>query len=200
MARTKAERQDERLDDVSIEKAIKFLEDKGTKKGACQILNISYNTTRLDKLIETYKEKKIKDAERRASKRGTPATKEEIAFIVTEYLEGATIDSISKSLFRGNTFINNVLEFYGIPKRNTSPDYFHPALIPEVSMSDSFKEGEVVFSARYDCLATIAKEVMTKSGKAYRIWLKSNRYNESAYQPVWELASLRHLREEGINI
>ena len=200
MARTKADKDNENLDDASMERVIKALENKCTKKVACQMLNISYNTARLDKLIETYKNKKVKDAERRAEKRGKPASKEEVSFIVTEYLEGATVDSISKSLFRGVQFVHNILEFYGIPKRNSSPDYFHPALIPEISMADSFEEGETVYSARYDSLAKVLKEVKTPSGKAYRVWLRSDRYREFAYQPVWELASLKHLRAEGINV
>lgn len=198
MARSKADKDSEKLDDASMERVIKLLEEKGTKKAACQILNISYNTTRLDRLIETYKEKKVKDAERRLEKRGKPASKEEASFIITEYLEGATVDSISKSLFRGVQFVHNILEFYGIPKRNSSPDYFHPALIPEISMAESFEPGEIVYAARYDSLAKVVKEVACPSGKTYRIYLKSERFREFAYQPVWELASLKHLRAEGI--
>lgn len=200
MARSKADRDSENLDDASMERVIKALEAKCTKKAACQILNISYNTARLDKLIEQYKEKKIKDAERRLEKRGKPANKEEISFIVTEYLEGATVDSISRSLYRGVSFVHNILEFYGIPKRNSSPDYFHPALIPDISVADSFEPGETVYAARYDSLAKIVKEIACPSGKTYRIYLKSERFKEFAYQPVWELASLRHLRELGIVI
>jgi hypothetical protein len=200
VARSKADRDSENLDDASMERVIKLLAEKGTKKAACQVLNISYNTARLDKLIEAYKEKKIKDAERRLEKRGKPATKEEVSFIVTEYLEGATVDSISRSLYRGVSFIHNILEFYGIPKRNSSPDYFHPALIPEAGMVDDFAVGERVYSARYDSLADIIKEVPCPSGKTYRIYLRSERFREFAYQPIWELASLRHLRAEGIQI
>ena len=200
MARSKADKDSEKLDDLSMERVIKLLAEKGTKKAACQLLNISYNTTRLDKLIEQYKDKKEKEAARRIEKRGKPATKEETSFIITEYLEGATVDSISKSIFRGPGFIHNILEFYGIPKRNSSPDYFKPALIPDASVADSFEPGEQVYSARYDCLAKIVKEVPCPSGKTYRIWLNSERYREYAYQPVWELASLKHLRAEGINI
>jgi len=198
MARSKVDKDSEKLDDASMERVIKLLSEKGTKKACCAILNISYNTTRLDRLIEAYKDKKVKDAERRLEKRGKPASKEEASFIITEYLEGATVDSISKSLFRGVQFVHNILEFYGIPKRNSSPDYFHPALIPEISMAESFEPGEIVYAARYDSLAKVVKEVACPSGKTYRIYLKSERFREFAYQPVWELASLRHLRAEGI--
>ena len=102
----------ENLDDASIERAMKCLADKGTKKSACQILNISYNTARLDKLIAAYQDKKEQDAKRRAEKRGTLATKSEIDYVISEYLSGATIDSINKALYRGNTFIKSILDEY----------------------------------------------------------------------------------------
>lgn len=195
----RAKNYDEKLDDVSIERVIKYLSEKGaTKKVACQMLNIAYNTSRLDKLIETFKTKREQDALRRAEKRGKPATKEEISYIITEYLNGATLDSISKSLYRGTTLIKNILEEYSVPQRASSPDYFRPELIPDGAVSEGFLEGETVYSARYDCLAKVIKEVPCSSGKAYSIWLNSDRYREFAYQPVWELASLRRLREAGI--
>ena len=56
MARKAKVSDDERLDGNSIERVIKYLSEKGaTKKVACQMLNIAYNTTRLDKVIEQYK-------------------------------------------------------------------------------------------------------------------------------------------------
>lgn len=200
MARGRS-KDEEKLDDNSMERVIKYLAEKGaTKKVACQMLNISYNTTRLDKLIEVYQKKKADDARRRAEKRGTVATKQEIDFVVTEYLTGATIDSICKSLFRGPTFVHNILEAYAVPTRNTSPDYFKPNLIPDDAVRTEFREGEVVYSARYDSLAQIVKEVPHKEGKVYRIWLKDDKWLQYANQPAWELASLQKLREEGIGI
>jgi len=49
----------EKLDDANIQKVSDLLEaDKPiTKKEACEILNISYNTTRLKKIIEEYKDR-----------------------------------------------------------------------------------------------------------------------------------------------
>lgn len=189
---------DERLDDASIERAIKYLEEpKATKKNACAILNIAYNTSRLDKLIENYKAKKEADAKRRAEKRGTPATPQEVSFIVTEYLAGSPIDYISKTLYRGTTFINSVLEEYHVPKRQSTTNYFKPELIVDEAIRDSFKDNEIVYSARYNCLARIIK---LYSPGVYSIMVKAGEDTYHAYQPVWELASLDHLREKGIVI
>lgn len=190
--------EEENLNDASLERAIKCLEEKGTKKSACQILNITYNTARLDKLIATYQEKKEQDAKRRSEKRGTPATQAEINFVVTEYLTGATIESINKALFRGNTFIKSILEDYAVPERKTAKNNSVSNLIPDEACRDKFEINEVVYSARYDSLASVEKEVFQNNLWVYRIWVKDEHFY--AYQPAYELASLQKLREAGITI
>jgi hypothetical protein len=187
----------EKLDDVSIRRAIELLENKGTKKDACAILNIAYNTTRLGNIIEKYKERKEKDDARRAEKRGTPATQPEISYAVQSYLEGSPVDSIAKSLYRNSTFITNILLKYGVPMRNVPHDYFKPKLIPEEAMRDSFNIGEKVYSARYDSLAVIHGEF---AKGVYRVYLLSDKWKQYAYQPAEELASLEHIRKLGIDI
>ena len=173
----------------------------GTKKEACAILGISYNVTRLASLIEAYKKRKQREAERRASLRGKPATQDEIVYIIQEYLEGSTIDALTKSTFRPANFVKHILEKNNVPIRATSHDYFKPELIPEGAMRDRFSIGEKVYSARYDSMATIEAEQPHKSeGWVYRIWLLSERWLEYAYQPANELASLEHLRTIGVKV
>lgn len=198
MARSRNE--DERLEDSNIERVIEYLETKGaTKKNACNMLNIAYNTARLDKLIESYKNKKEHDAKRRAEKRGKPATSDEISFIISEYLAGAPVDTISKSIYRGTAFIKSILDKYSVPERNSSPDYFHPKLIPEDACRDKFNIGEVVYSARYDTIATIETELVQKGINVYRVYLRGD-WCRYAYQPAYELASLEKLRALGVSL
>lgn len=192
----------ERLDEAHMERVIALLEPKDgtkpiTKKDACSILNISYNTTRLDKLITKYKDDKARDAAKRAEKRGKPASQSEITYAIQCYLEGSTVDSISKSLYRGPIFVNNILEANHVPKRKVGHSYFRPALIPEEATRTEFKVGEKVWSARYDCLAKI--EGIFKPNQ-YRIYLLDEREAQFAYQPAEELASLEHLRKIGVNV
>lgn len=189
--------EDERLDDASMDRAIQILANKGTKKEACSILNITYNTTRLASLIEKYKDRKATEAKKRAEKRGTSATKDEIRYAIQCYLEGDTVDSISKTLFRNPTFIANILITYNVPIRNIPHNYFRPKLIPEEATRDAFKIGEKVYSARYDSLAIIKGEFKPK---VYRIYLLSDKWQQFAYQPAEELASLEHLKELGIDL
>ena len=48
----------EKLDDANIERVIAALNDPSpiTKKSACEMLNISYNTTRLNNIIAEHEE------------------------------------------------------------------------------------------------------------------------------------------------
>ncbi len=205
MATRRTKSDDERLDDASIERVIALLEPKegkaGTKKEACQILGIAYNVTRLATLIETYKKNKIREAERRAALRGKPASKDETVYIISEYLEGATIDAITKSTYRPVNFVKHILEANAVPIRAPSHDYFRPELIPEGAMRDRFAIGERVYSARYDSIAVVEKEQQSpKHGWVYRCWLEAEKWKQYMYTEAHELASLEHLRKIGVKV
>ena len=199
----RAAKENELLTDANIERVIAGFEaaPRMTKKDACSILGIAYNTTRLDSLVEKYLEKKARDAQRRANLRGKPATQDEVVYVIQEYLEGATIDSISKATYRGSNFVKHILEKYDVPIRQTSHDYFKPELIPDGATRDRFQVGEVVYSARYDSVARIdAEQHDPRHGWIYRVWLLSEKWKQSAYQEACELASLEHLRTAGVRV
>jgi hypothetical protein len=183
----------ERLDDNSIERAIELLENKGTKKDACQILGINYNTTRLGTIIEKYKERKATEAAKRAEKRGKPPTEAEIGYCISSYLEGSPIDTISKSLYRTAAFVRNILDRHNVPIRRTGSSYFSPSLVPEEAIREHYEINERVYSVRYDSLAKIVSE--RPEGGVYLIWLEAEKWQQFAYQPYYELASLKHLEK-----
>ena len=197
----------ELMTDANIAKVIRLLEpaEEGkkpiTKKDACAILGMAYNTTRLGTIIEEYKQKQARTAERKSQLRGKPATQEEKVYIISEYLNGETVDAISKMTYRSSKFIKDVLEGNSVPIRVPGSSYFNPELIPDGAVRDRFKVGEIVYSSRYDSIARIDAEQKTdKYGFIYRIWLLSDRWLQSAYQEASELASLQHLRELGVKI
>lgn len=204
--RKKSASEEELMTDANISRVIRLLEpqEEGvkpiTKKDACQILGMSYNTTRLGTIIDEFKKKQARTAQRRAELRGKPASKEDVVYIISEYLNGETVDAISKMTYRSPTFIKRILEDNAVPIRVPGSSYFNPELIPEGAVRDRFREGEVVYSARYDSTARIDYEVENhpKHGWVYRIWLLSEKWLQSAYQPAHELASLEHLRELGV--
>jgi hypothetical protein len=205
--RKRSELEEDRMTPANIEKVLAMLapadpEVKAwTKKEACQALGMAYNTTRLTKILSDYTDKQKRDGERRAALRGKPATQDEVIFIIQEYLEGATVDAISKSTYRGSTFIKAILDKYEVPLRQVSQNYFDPALIPDGTTRERFSLGEVVYSARYDTIARVdAESHDPRYGWIYRIWLLGDKWKESAWQEAYELASLQHLRELGVRI
>jgi hypothetical protein len=206
MARKRSELEEELMTDSNIARVIRLLEpEEGTKpitkKDACQILGMAYNTTRLAAIIQQYKDKRERDRKFRAEKRGKPVTKDEIQYIISEYLQGEPIDAISKSIYRSTGLIKQVLEDYSVPIRVPGHSYFKPELLPEGALRDRFKLGEVVYSARYDSLAKIESERLDpKHGYIYRMWLLSEKWQQHCWQPHYELASLEHLRELGVPV
>jgi len=194
----------EKLDAANLEKVISLLEPTEgkpiSKKDACAMLCIAYNTTRLGTLIEKHKEKKAATQARRAALRGKPATPQEIQFIISSYLEGETVSGLAERSYRSAGFINQILESHAVPMRAKAHDYFRPELIPEAAMQDRFKLEEVVYSARYDSVAKIKSELFQKGQWVYCVWLMSDRWQQFAYQEAAELASLQHLRKLGVQV
>lgn len=203
----RSELETELMTPANISRVIRLLEpqEEGqkpiTKKDACQILGMAYNTTRLGTIIDEFKKSQARDAQRRAELRGKPASREDVVYIISEYLAGETVDAISKMTYRSPTFIKNILEKYSVPIRVPGSTYFKPELVPDGAQRDRFKVGEVVYSTKYDSTAIIEVEKLTdKYGYIYRIFLLSDKWLQSAWQEHYELASLEHLRDLGVRI
>lgn len=207
MARTRKVNDNEKLTDANFQRVLLLLnptEDGKkpiTKKEACSILGITYNVTRLASLLDGYVERIEKDKAKRAEKRGKPAKPDEISFAISEYISGADITGIAKSLYRSSPFVKSILEKYSVPIRQSSHNYFAPELIPDGAAKERFLIGEKVYSARYDSVAVIETEQEHKIyGHIYRVWLLSDNWKQYAYQPACELASLDHLKELGVSV
>jgi hypothetical protein len=203
--RRKTDLELEKMTDANIAKVIRLLEPQDgkpiTKKDACQMLGMAYNTTRLASVIEEFKQKQQRIAEQKAKLRGKPITDSERINIIQEYLSGATIESISKMTYRGSHLIKQVLEDNSVPIRQPGHNYFTPQLIPDGAVRDRFQPGEVVYSARYDSMAKIKGEKLDpKHGYVYSMWLLSERWLQWCWQPAYELASLEHLRKIGVAV
>ena len=204
----RSELEQELMTDTNISRVIRLLEPEEdgakpiTKKDACQILGMAYNTARLSTIIDEFKKGQERNAQRRAELRGKPATLQDTIYIITEYLRGEPVDAISKTTYRSSTFIKRILEQNAVPIRVPGSTYSKPELIPEGAVRDRFNVGEVAYSARYDSLARIdAEQKSTKHGCwVYRIWLMSDKWLQNAYTEAHELASLEHLRELGVRI
>jgi len=204
MARTKV-KDHEKLDGANMLKVIELLsaEPPITKKAACGILNISYNTKRLSTLIEEYQERIIFSKRKRAEMRSKAVTTDDAKYIIEEYLiEGTPMQEISERTFRSAGIIKQTLETNGVPLRETGSSYFNPVVLPDGGYREEYKKGDLVFSARYNTPARI-KALWQKDknhGNVYSIYLLGNQ-KEHAYQPAYELGDLTHLESNlGIRV
>ena len=201
-----------------------------TKKEACDILNIAYNTTRLNKIIEDYHDRKEYTAARKKKLRGRPASSAEIAEACESYLQGGTISEISKSLFRSPAFVRSLLETVGVPQRPASKEEkLGSHYYPDELMADEYASGEIAWSATYHAAVEVkhkltpefleSKKGMTqfdyesKYGcPAYAVYIRQKVDSEdtffsnvnaggfSAYVPAYELCKLEHLKQYGVRI
>ena len=152
----------ENLSSENIQKVVELLngETPITKKEACEILNISYNTARLNRIIEEHNEQQEYERTRRAQNRGKAASDYEIAEIARSYLQGESVSTIAKGLFRSPAFVTAVVEKVGIPSRPRNKEARRKvAFLPDNCVAEEFEPGEIVWSARHHSAAIIEHEL-----------------------------------------
>lgn len=225
MAKRVKKREHEKLSNENIKHVISLLEaDKPiTKKEACEILNISYNTTRLNNIIDAFKEQQNFIETRKKQNRGRPATESEIQEIVLGALRGESDAEMARAIFRSTTFVSNIIKRYGVPRKPKNANeravsYF----LPDECVQDTFEVGEIVWSAIHHGPAVIRSKLVSKPGtvnyeekygsECYNIYVieetdssetffpgvTTGGYNAAA--PASELGSLKHLKELGIDL
>ena len=134
----------EKLDDTNIKRVIAALEEESpiSKKVACEMLNINYNTTRLSKIINNFKEEQEHRKARMAKNRGKPASKDELKEIIEMYLDGQTVTDIAKYLYRSPAFVKGNLDRIGVPTRIAEGEKF---IVPDECVKYEFDVGEWVW-------------------------------------------------------
>ena len=220
----------EKLDEATLDRVSALLNQDNpiTKKEACEMLNISYNTTRLGRILDDFNETTSYREVRKSQNRGKKATDMETKEAIETYLSGETITDISKRLYRSTTFVKNILDRVGVPEKLPKTKRKGPAYLPDECVSKSFKEGEKVWSACYHAPAIIKQEYTKeyqnenagiqyinyeeKYGcSLYSIWVieGETEWNEhfgyitggfAAHQLAYDLGSLKHLEEYGVRL
>lgn len=218
----------ENLSEANIQKVIDLLNDQTpiSKKEACSILNIAYNTTRLQRIIDDFEDKVSYRTLRKKQNRGRRATSEEIREAVERFLSGDSFAEIASGLFRSPAFVKGIIERVGVPqKTDEEVDY-----LPEECCAEDFTKGELVWSARYHAPAIVEQELSVDyqaenlgftdvnyerkyDSKCYAIWVLQSHDEEAeelwarvktggfnAYSLAYDLGKLEHLQEYGINI
>ena len=156
----------EKLSFDNIERVIQQLEQDNpiTKKEACGMLNIRYNTTRLQRIIDDHLDLKSFRETRKAQNKGKMATQDEIRSVVKMYLDGDNISEIANSLYRSPAFVKNIVERVGIPQKLADSDYEgkRKAMLPEQCVSLEFDYNEKVWYPKRNRFAIIKDEITQK--------------------------------------
>ena len=211
----------ENLTQANITKVIELLNPTDgskpiTKKEACGILNIAYNTTRLGNIISEHHETMECRARRKAQNKGKAATKKEITDAVAGYLEGMTVADIAKSLYRSPAFVKGIIERIGVPQKLAMTDYEgrRNALLPDQCMADEFAEGEKIWAIRQNYPAIVQRELKPEQAeeRGYKLYLvytieAQQEDLKNTYFPylsfagknhalaAYDMGSLRHLQQ-----
>jgi len=188
-------------------------------------LNIAYNTTRLQKIIDDYLERKDYVKKRKAMNRGKPATDQEIGEAVAGYLRGEPVNEIAASLYRSPAFVKNLIERVGVPER-VSTESIEYDYIPEECVAEEFSSGEIVWSAKYHSAAIVENELSVNyqaekpgysdvnyekkySSRCYSIYVLTKTDDDdfskrkagfSAFALAYDLAKLEHLKKYGVDL
>lgn len=193
------------VSDEQYKKAIEWLENGGTKKGACEILGVGSNPT-MERMIEEWKDRQITIAEMKKKKRGTNIEGIELANIIEAYLQGDSIEEIADRNYRSTMMVKAALENNGAllfinneridPMRPTA---LYPPILPEetVLYDGEFEPGELVWVSAYQCVGEIIKKI---SDDAYRIYLLAETKQMYVHQYSWDLGSMRKFKELGVDI
>jgi len=189
------------ISDEQYKAAISALENGATKKAACEILNIAYNTNRLTTLIETYTKEKENELRLRKSKRGTPVSDAEMIDIIERYFDGESMEEISKRTFRPMPLIKLKLEQHGaMLKSRKTVNPMNPPMIPDECVEEHFALKGHVWVAGYNCLGEIDAIVPDQAETTYRIYLLDRDKHRYVYYAWYELGSLRHLQALGLDV
>tara|TARA_Y100000361_G_C11145208_1_gene337587 strand:- start:422 stop:1135 length:714 start_codon:yes stop_codon:yes gene_type:complete len=153
----------EKLSFDNIEKVVGLLEQDSpiTKKEACEILNIRYNTTRLQKIIEEHDDTKRFRETRKSQNKGKAASRDEIRSVVQYYLDGENISAIANSIYRSPAFVKGIIERLGVPQKLADSDYegMKKAMLPEQCVAEEFDYNEKVWYPRKNKFAIVKAEI-----------------------------------------
>ena len=167
----------ENLSEANISKVIQLLEGEKpiTKKEACGILNIAYNTTRLNNIITEFKETMDFRARRKAQNKGKGANKQEITSTVQMYLDGMNMSDIAKALYRSPAFIKGIIERLGVPQKLSMTDYEgrRNAILPEQCVAEQFEPKEKVWAIRQNYPAIVERELKPEAAeeRGFKVYL-----------------------------
>ena len=120
--RTIRKKSHEKLDDANLKRVLECLnQDKPiTKKEACAMLNITYNTTRLNSIMTDFDDTMSSEQSEKHRTGVRKATDYEIKQAIEMFLDEQPVSSIAQALYRSTTFVRNLLDRVGVPQKRPS--------------------------------------------------------------------------------
>jgi hypothetical protein len=212
------QKKQERLEEDNLNRVQEALASSThiTKKEACEMLNISYNTTRLSRIMEDHSETLRYRATRKSQLKGTKATDLEIKQTIEWYLDERPISDIAKAMYRSSTFVKNIINRVGVPEKRPKTEQRGSGYLPEECVSNTFEPGEKVWYTGKDLPARVIKEFRNDTNyedkygsKCYQIYVIELTDFESPYfgfikeggyyatALAYDLGSLKHLEKYG---
>ena len=126
-----------------------------TKKECCQTLGIAYNTTRLIKLVEEFKEKEIRLAELKKAARAKVLTNDDKKEISSSYMSGESISHIAVRLYLTSPRIKKVLLENNIPIRSRAKNKAATTDHVVQNLDVKFEKGDKIFYNKKSCFGIV---------------------------------------------
>ena len=158
-----------------------------TKKLACEMLGIAYNTARLDKLITEHEEDTLRQKKKKDANRGKPATDYEISCCIESYLDKEPMSLLVERLGRSRLFVQRILDVVGLPERSADNDYFNPVLLEEGFSQQYLDSGALVYSARHQEVGEVKGNAPCPIEGAYWVRLATEEYIAIMYYDLLPL-------------
>ena len=145
------------IPEAKIRQVIWMLKSGKTKKACCEHLGISYNTKKLDTIIEDFHKRIEREAELKKAAKTKIFTQKEKEAIAKQYLAGEAQSTLATQYFISPPRIKNILMETNTPIRGRGKN--SEAKVDHIiqDLETKFKAGDKVFFAKYNCFAIVDK-------------------------------------------
>lgn len=143
------------ISEAKIRQVKWMLKSGKSKKACCEHLGISYNTKRLDKLVQDFDDKEIREANLKKAARNKIFTEAEKKTIASSYLNGETQSALAKQFYVSPQRIKKILLDTGTPIRARGKK--QAATVDHIiqDLEVKFSKGDRVFIAKENCFAVV---------------------------------------------
>jgi hypothetical protein len=145
------------VNDTKIRQAIWYLKTGKTKKFVCEFLSIAYNTKKLDKLIEDFRNKEQREKDLKSAAKTKVFTQAEKRSIVDAYLSGDSQSGIAAQYYVSPQRIKNILIETNTPIRGRGKNSQATVDHIKQDLEVKFNKKDKVFIAKYNCMGTISE-------------------------------------------